>query len=456
MKRKLSMLLAGVLVVSSLAMSAGAASYDTCADRLSDLGLFRGTGDGYELDRAPTRAEAGVMLVRLLGAEEEAQALEYTAPYTDLEGWEAPYVQYLYDNGLTNGTSATTFEPEGQCSAQMYTTFLLRALGYSDAADGDFTYADAVDFGTSIGLVDIANCDASNFLRDHVAAMSLTALNTPVKDDADTKLLEKLVEDGAVDAAAAADTLEFFAEYDAYVSAVAAMNEQTRMDMSVDMTADVSMAGEAVMQLSMPMDMKMDMDLAHMDQSQISMTGKMEMTMDEALVEEGAESTISQDVAYYYTDGVYYMDLGEQKVKMPMSFEDVLGQISGLDQLQTSEPICMIDSISTSGSTTTVAYSGAAMTSLVDTVLAEMGMDAETAGLAMQIGNVNSTVTIANGSIRSYGIDMTITITVEGVAMTMDMSMDCTVNATGSSVSVDIPDDLSGYTDLMESAEAAA
>ena len=107
------------------------------------------------------------MLVRLLGAEEEAQALEYTAPYTDLEGWEAPYVQYLYDNGLTNGTSATTFEPEGQCSAQMYTTVLLRALGYSDAADGDFTYADAVDFGTSIGLVDIANCDASNFLRDH-------------------------------------------------------------------------------------------------------------------------------------------------------------------------------------------------------------------------------------------------------------------------------------------------
>ena len=29
-----------------------------------------------------------------------------------------------------------------------------------------------------------------------VAAMSLTALNTPAKDDADTKLLEKLVEDG--------------------------------------------------------------------------------------------------------------------------------------------------------------------------------------------------------------------------------------------------------------------
>lgn len=67
MKRKLRMVLAGVLAVASLAMTAGAASYDNCADRLSDLGLFQGTGNGYQLDRAPTRAEAATMLVRLLG-----------------------------------------------------------------------------------------------------------------------------------------------------------------------------------------------------------------------------------------------------------------------------------------------------------------------------------------------------------------------------------------------------
>lgn len=76
MKRKMRMVLASVLAVASLAMSAGAASYDNCADRLSDLGLFQGTGDGYELDRAPTRAEAATMLVRLLGAEAEAQELD--------------------------------------------------------------------------------------------------------------------------------------------------------------------------------------------------------------------------------------------------------------------------------------------------------------------------------------------------------------------------------------------
>lgn len=456
MKRKLRMVLAGVLAVASLAMTAGAASYDNCADRLSDLGLFQGTGNGYQLDRAPTRAEAATMLVRLLGAEAEAEELDYSAPFTDLDDWQKPYVQYLYDNGLTTGATATTFEPEDTCSAQMYTTFLLRALGYSDAAGGDFTYTGAVDFGKSIGLVDYANCNETNFLRDHVAAMSLTALNTAVKDDADTKLLEKLVEDGAVAASAADEMLAFFDNYDAYVAATAAMNEETKMDISADVSANVTVADQQVMSLSMPMDMKMDMDLENMDQSLISMTGKMDMQIDEALVEAGAETSVSQDVAYYYTDGVYYMNLGDQKVKMDMSFEDAMAQVSGLDQMQNSEPICLIDSIDVSGSTMTVTYSGAGMSGLVNDVLGEMGMDTDTAGVDVQIGDVTSSVTISNGTIRSMDIDMQITMTVDGVAMTMDMTMDCTVNATGDRVTVDIPDDLDSYTDLIGGADAAA
>lgn len=396
------------------------------------------------------------MLVRLLGAEAEAEELAYSAPFTDLDDWQKPYVQYLYDNGLTTGATATTFEPEDTCSAQMYTTFLLRALGYSDAAGGDFTYTGAVDFGKSIGLVDYANCNETNFLRDHVAAMSLTALNTAVKDDADTKLLEKLVEDGAVAASAAEDMLAFFDNYDAYVAATAAMNEETKMDISVDVSANVTVADQQVMSLSMPMDMKMDMDLENMDQSRISMTGKMDMQIDEALVEAGAETSVSQDVAYYYTDGVYYMNLGDQKVKMDMSFEDAMAQVSGLDQMQNSEPICLIDSIDVSGSTMTVTYSGAGMSGLVNDVLGEMGMDADTAGVDVQIGDVTSSVTISNGTIRSMDIDMQITMTVDGVAMTMDMTMDCTVNATGDRVTVDIPDDLDSYTDLIGGADAAA
>lgn len=459
MKRKMRMVLASVLAVASLAMSAGAASYDNCADRLSDLGLFQGTGDGYELDRAPTRAEAATMLVRLLGAEAEAQELEYTAPFTDLADWQKPYVQYLYDNGLTNGATATTFEPEGACSAQMYTTFLLRALGYSDAAGGDFAYSGAVDFGESIGLVDIANCNETNFLRDHVAAMSLTALNTAVKDDADTKLLEKLVADGAVEQATAADMLAFFDNYDAYVAAAAAMNDETRMDVSVDMSATVDMDGQQVMTLSMPMEMKMDMDLENMDQSQISMTGTMNMTMDESLVAEGEQSSVSQVVSYYYADGVYYMDLGDQKVKMDMSFEDALAQMGDLANMAesgTSEPICLIDSITTSGNSMTVTYSAAGMSNLVDEVLASMGMDEQTAGVELQMGDVTSSVTIENGAVSAMSMTAVINMNVEGSAMTMNMSMDMAINQTGDGVTVDVPDDLDTYTDIIGGADAAA
>lgn len=459
MKRKMRMVLASVLAVASLAMSAGAASYDNCADRLSDLGLFQGTGDGYELDRAPTRAEAATMLVRLLGAEAEAQELEYTAPFTDLSDWQKPYVQYLYDNGLTNGATATTFEPEGACSAQMYTTFLLRALGYSDAAGGDFAYSGAVDFGESIGLVDIANCNETNFLRDHVAAMSLTALNTAVKDDADTKLLEKLVADGAVEQATAADMLTFFDNYDAYVAAAAAMNDETRMDVSVDMSATVDMDGQQVMTLSMPMEMKMDMDLENMDQSQISMTGTMNMTMDESLVAEGEQSSVSQVVSYYYADGVYYMDLGDQKVKMDMSFEDALAQMGDLANMAesgTSEPICLIDSITTSGNSMTVTYSAAGMSNLVDEVLAGMGMDEQTAGVDFSMDDVTSSVTIENGAVSATSMTAVINMNVEGSAMTMNMSMDMDINQTGDGVTIDVPDDLDTYTDIIGGADAAA
>ena len=133
----------GAAAAAMLTASAFAANYTNCADSLHEMGLFQGTQNGYDLDRTPTRAEAAVMLVRLLGKEAEAKTLTYTAPFTDLKGWEKPYVQYLYSNGLANGTSRTTFNPTGKCTAQMYATFLLRALGYSDTAD--FCYVNAIE-----------------------------------------------------------------------------------------------------------------------------------------------------------------------------------------------------------------------------------------------------------------------------------------------------------------------
>ena len=65
---KLSLMIFALMVAFSL--TAFASDFDHTAEALSELGLFKGTGNGFELDREPTRAEAATMLVRLLGAEE--------------------------------------------------------------------------------------------------------------------------------------------------------------------------------------------------------------------------------------------------------------------------------------------------------------------------------------------------------------------------------------------------
>ena len=454
MKQKFRIVLVSMLLVVGMLVAAGASSYDHCADQLKALGLFQGTEQGYELDRAPTRAEAATMLVRLLGKEADAQKLEYTAPFTDLEDWQKPYVQYLYDNELTSGATETTFEPESLCSAQMYTTFLLRALGYSDAEAADFTYQDAITFGESIGLVDYANCNQQKFLRDHIAAMSLTALNTAVKGDEDTVLLEKLVADGAVAQADAKDLLAFFDSFNSYVKASEQMSAASQSDMTMSIAASVEMDDVQVMSLDMPIDVKLDMDMEQMDQSKIAMTGKVKVEMNEELVDPGMETKVEQDIAYYYTDGVFYMNMGGQKVKMDMSFEDMMQQMGDLSAMQKTEPICMIDSIEKSGNTSTVTYSASGMNGLIDSVLQNMGMT--TADMGVAIDDMSAKVTVSNDMIKTMDVAMQLTMTVEDQTMTMDVTMNCTVNKLGNSVTVTLPSDLDTYEEMIGGADAPA
>lgn len=177
--------------------------YKASADVLYQLGLFQGSGTDrfgqpvYELELPCTRAEAAVMLVRLLGLEEEAKNAAAT-PFIDLQDWQAPYVNLLYHRGMVKGASYDRFEPESPCTAQMYTAFMLRALGYSDQ-QGDFTYDNAILKAMQIGLIDSFSCDVEDFRRDDAAQMSRMALELTPKGSNIT-LLDKLVDDGIVDA----------------------------------------------------------------------------------------------------------------------------------------------------------------------------------------------------------------------------------------------------------------
>lgn len=203
MKKTLKIALCLVLACAMLlALPALAASEAATADAdtLSALGLFRGTENGYELDRAPTRAEALVMLIRLLGKEQEALAFTGECPLEDVAGrWMAPYVGWAYNAGITKGVSETAFDPAGTASAQMYATFVLRALGYRED-EGDFQYSGALAAAAEKG---IAPAGEGEFLRADAVTMSVQALRTLCKGGEMT-LIRKLADAGAVDGDTAA------------------------------------------------------------------------------------------------------------------------------------------------------------------------------------------------------------------------------------------------------------
>lgn len=180
----------------------------SCALVLKDLGLFKGVSDtSFDLERAPTRVEALVMLIRVLGKEQDALNGTWRHPFTDVPAWADAYVAYAYVNGLTNGVSVTQFGSDNATSA-MYLTFMLRALGYSDVNNTDFSWNNPYDLAKSAGILpDIVDTDV--FLRADVACVSFAALSATLKNSEQT-LADKLIEAGVLDANL------FFERYDIY------------------------------------------------------------------------------------------------------------------------------------------------------------------------------------------------------------------------------------------------
>ena len=194
MKRLISFILFFTIIVSCVPLSVSAQrdlSYEEIqAQELKDLGLFRGVSDtDFALGRAPSRAEAIVMLIRMLGKESEATGSKWSHPFTDVPAWADNYVGYAYTTGLTKGISATEFGM-GDASALMYLTFVLRALGYSDANNLDFAWDNPFPLAKSIGILyDKVNIET--FWRADVVLISHAALRASLKGTTQT-LAQKL------------------------------------------------------------------------------------------------------------------------------------------------------------------------------------------------------------------------------------------------------------------------
>lgn len=170
--------------------------YNAMASALKALSLFRGTGsgfgEGFELEKAPTRAEALVMLIRLLGEENAALSCTAPQPFSDVPEWVAPYVAYAYEKGYSNGVGDGKFGTTMTTSAAMYVEFILRALGYSSTAQTDIS--DALSRARAAGILTAGECaqlQSTPFLRADVAYLSYYALEVPLAGSG-TTLQQKL------------------------------------------------------------------------------------------------------------------------------------------------------------------------------------------------------------------------------------------------------------------------
>lgn len=97
----------------------------------------------------------------------------------------------------------------------------------------------------------------------------------------------------------------------------------------------------------------------------------------------------------------------------------------------------------------TVTYSSSGMNALVNSVLANMGMDMSSLDVQIKFENVSSKVTISNGDMKNMNLAMKMSMTAEGQTMTLNMTMDCAVNGLGDSVKITLPSDLDTYVDMI-------
>lgn len=103
------------------------------AAALDALGLFKGTGAGYALDENLTRAQAIVMVLRMIGEEDEVRAVIGDRHFIDTYGhWAGDAIEYAYGRGYINGASENECTPERNVTGREFVKMLLGAMGYDN------------------------------------------------------------------------------------------------------------------------------------------------------------------------------------------------------------------------------------------------------------------------------------------------------------------------------------
>ncbi len=170
MKRIIISLLCCVILFGNTVMA------HTSGEKLQDLGIISGDSDGNLLEDEPlTRAQLAVIVCQLNKVSEEAKGYTVNQGFDDVSdnSWYAPYVNYAKNKGWLNGTSATTFNPDGVVTEEMVAIVLERILGY------DPTWGQATEYAENLGIyVEVQKADTI-LRREVFEYMYQTLFQTP-------------------------------------------------------------------------------------------------------------------------------------------------------------------------------------------------------------------------------------------------------------------------------------
>ena len=165
LKRALSLLLSSTMVLGMVVMGGSAMSYadvnsnhhEEAIAVMQAVGVMIGDENGnFNPDQKVTRAEMAVVMANLLGLKVDDYK-NTTIPFTDVPDWAAPYVAACYSNGITSGTSATTYGSNELVTAVQASLMMMKALGY-------FQYQS--DFGSDWQIATIKQASSIDLFND--------------------------------------------------------------------------------------------------------------------------------------------------------------------------------------------------------------------------------------------------------------------------------------------------
>ena len=151
MKKFLSLVLALVMAMSLVTVSAGAKdfndsdkisdiTYEEAVNVMSEMGIIDGYADGnFQPQGTLTRGAAAKIIACMMLGKTTAESLgTQAAPFKDVPVGStfAGYIAYCSESGIIDGYSDGTFRPSNTLTGFAFLKMLLTALGYDSAIEG--------------------------------------------------------------------------------------------------------------------------------------------------------------------------------------------------------------------------------------------------------------------------------------------------------------------------------